>query len=133
MYQIIDGKALAKKIREKLKEENDKLKEKGIVSKLAVILVGDDSASKIYVRNKSKACEEVGVEYEEILLDTNTTMDELLGVIDELNKRKDINGILLQSPIPKGLNIQEAFERTKRIRHKTSIRKNRLQKRCGWF
>ena len=55
MYQIIDGKALAKKIRENLKKENDKLKEKGILSKLAVILVGDDSASKIYVRNKKKS------------------------------------------------------------------------------
>ena len=111
MYQLIDGKELAKKVREELKEENKLLKQRGIKAKLAVILVGDDNASKIYVRNKSKACEEVGVEYEEILLDTNTTMDELLGVIDELNKRKDINGILLQSPIPKGLNIQEAFER----------------------
>lgn len=111
MYQLIDGKELAKKVREKLKEENKLLKQRGIKAKLAVILVGDDNASKIYVRNKSKACEEVGVEYEEILLDTNTTMDELLGVIDELNKREDINGILLQSPIPKGLNIQEAFER----------------------
>ena len=111
MYQIIDGKALAKKIREKLKEENDKLKEKGIVSKLAVILVGDDSASKIYVRNKSKACQDVGVEYEEILLSSDTTMEKLLDVIDELNNRKDINGILLQSPIPRGLDIKQAFER----------------------
>ena len=109
MYQIIDGKALAKKIREKLKEENDKLKEKGIVSKLAVILVGDDSASKIYVRNKSKACQDVGVEYEEILLSSDTTMEKLLDVIDELNNRKDVNGILLQSPIPKHLDIREAF------------------------
>ena len=92
MYQLIDGKELAKKVREELKEENKLLKQRGIKAKLAVILVGDDNASKIYVRNKSKACEEVGVEYEEILLDTNTTMDELLGVIDELNKREDING-----------------------------------------
>ena len=111
MYQIIDGKALAKKIRENLKKENDKLKEKGIVSKLAVILVGDDSASKIYVRNKSKACQDVGVEYEEILLSSDTTMKKLLDVIDELNNRKDINGILLQSPIPKNLNIDEAFNK----------------------
>ena len=109
MYQIIDGKALAKKIRENLKKENDKLKEKGIVSKLAVILVGDDSASKIYVRNKSKACQDVGVEYEEILLSSDTTMKKLLDVIDELNNRKDVNGILLQSPIPKHLDIREAF------------------------
>lgn len=111
MYQIIDGKALAKKIRENLKQENDKLKEKGITSKLAVILVGDDGASKIYVRNKSKACQDVGIEYEEILLDSNTTMEKLLNVIDGLNNRKDINGILLQSPIPRGLDIKQAFEK----------------------
>ena len=111
MYQLIDGKELAKNIRQELKKENDKLKEKGINAKLAVILVGDDSASKIYVKNKSKACNDVGIEFEEILLDSNTTMDKLLNVIENLNLREDINGILLQSPIPKELNIQEAFEK----------------------
>ena len=111
MYEIINGKELSKKIREELKLESNKLREKGIIPKLAVILVGDDSASKVYVKNKNKACQEVGVEFEEILLDTTTTMEELLNIIDKLNERKDINGILLQSPIPKGLNIQEAFER----------------------
>ena len=68
MAQVIDGKALAKKIRENLKVECNKLKEKGIVPKLAVIMVGDNPASKVYVRNKSKACEEVGIEYQEFLL-----------------------------------------------------------------
>lgn len=111
MYQLIDGKELAKNIRQNLKVENDKLKEKGINPKLAVILVGDDSASKIYVKNKSKACNDVGIEYEEILLDSDTTMEKLLDVIDSLNKRDDINGILLQSPIPNGLDIQKAFEK----------------------
>ena len=111
MYQLIDGKELAKNIRQELKKENDKLKEKGINAKLAVILVGDDSASKIYVKNKSKACNDVGIEFEEILLDSNITMDKLLNVIENLNLREDINGILLQSPIPKELNIQEAFEK----------------------
>ena len=111
MYQLIDGKDLAKNIRQELKKENDKLKEKGINAKLAVILVGDDNASKVYIKNKSKACNDVGIEFEEILLDSNTTMDKLLNVIENLNLREDINGILLQSPIPKGLNIQEAFEK----------------------
>lgn len=111
MYQLIDGKDLAKNIRQELKKENDKLKEKGINAKLAVILVGDDNASKVYIKNKSKACNDVGIEFEEILLDSNTTMDKLLKVIENLNLREDINGILLQSPIPKGLNIQEAFEK----------------------
>ncbi len=111
MYQLIDGKELAKKIREQLRIESDELKKKGITAKLAVILVGDNAASKVYIKNKSKACEEAGVEFEEIILDKETTMDKLLSIIDELNARKDINGILLQSPLPKGLNIQEAFER----------------------
>ena len=111
MYQLIDGKDLAKNIRQELKKENDKLKEKGINAKLAVILVGDDNASKVYIKNKSKACNDVGIEFEEILLDSNTTMDKLLKVIENLNLREDINGILLQSPIPKELNIQEAFEK----------------------
>ena len=111
MYQLIDGKELAKNIRQELKKENDKLKEKGINAKLAVILVGDDNASKVYIKNKSKACNDVGIEFEEILLDSNTTMDKLLNVIENLNLREDINGILLQSPIPKELNIQEAFEK----------------------
>ena len=111
MYQLIDGKELSKKIREELKLETDKLKEKKIIPKLAVILVGDNSASKVYIKNKSKACNDVGVEFEEIILDNNTSMEKLLSIIDELNVRRDINGILLQSPIPEGLNIQKAFER----------------------
>ena len=109
--EIIDGKALAKRIRENLKNDVDELRSQGRNPKLAVILVGNDSASQIYVRNKSKACNEVGIEFEEILLEENTTMEELLGIIDNLNERKDITGILLQSPIPKHLNINEAFRR----------------------
>ena len=109
MYQILDGKELARKIREELKLKVDKLKENGIVPKLAVILVGDDSASKVYVKNKSKACKDVGVEFEEILLDEKTPMERLLEIIEKLNNREDINGILLQSPIPKSLDINEAF------------------------
>ena len=111
MYQSIDGKAVAKTIREELRKESDSLKMNGIIPRLAVILVGDDAASKIYVKNKSKACEDVGIEYEEVILDADTSMNEILRVIDELNERQDINGILLQSPIPKGLDIQSAFER----------------------
>ena len=111
MAVIIDGKELAKKIRMDLKEEVTELKNKGINPKLAVIMVGDDKASKVYVKNKSKACEEIGIEYEEFLLDSNITMNELLDLIDELNNRKDIHGILLQSPIPKNLDIYQAFNK----------------------
>ena len=72
-------------------------------------MVGDDKASSVYVRNKSKACNEIGIEFEEYLKDSNTTQEELINLIKELNDRKDVNGILLQSPIPKGLDIREAF------------------------
>lgn len=109
MAIIIDGKELAKKIRANLKMECDELKNKKINPKLAVIMLGDDPASKVYVRNKSKACEDVGIEYKEYLLNTNTTQKELIKLIEELNQDKTINGILLQSPIPANLDINEAF------------------------
>ena len=110
MATIIDGKNLAKKIRQELKEECDELKNNGINPKLAVIMVGDDPASKVYVRNKSRACEEVGIEYEEFILKDETTQEKLIELIKKLNNDKIINGILLQSPIPKHLNINEAFK-----------------------
>ena len=109
MAVIIDGKELAKKIRSNLKIECEELKKKNINSKLAVIMVGDDPASKVYVRNKSRACEDVGIEYEEYLLDANITQKELIELIEKLNNDKTINGILLQSPIPSNLDINEAF------------------------
>lgn len=109
MATIINGKELAQKIRTSLKSEVEDLKNKGVYPKLAVIMVGEDKASKVYVKNKSKACDEIGIQFEEFLLQENTTMDELIKLIKELNNRKDIHGILLQSPIPKHLNINEAF------------------------
>ncbi|MBE5819679.1 MAG: bifunctional methylenetetrahydrofolate dehydrogenase/methenyltetrahydrofolate cyclohydrolase FolD [Clostridiales bacterium] len=109
MACIIDGKELAKKIRISLKKEVDELKEQNIFPKLAVIMVGDDPSSKIYVRNKSKACEEVGIEYEEYLLSGETTMEELVDLIEKLNNDDKIHGILVQSPIPKHLDINKAF------------------------
>ena len=113
MCKLINGKELAAQIRAELRIKNEELKKQKIQANLAVILVGNDNASKVYVKNKSKACEDVGIEYEEILLDESTTMDKLLKIIDKLNERSDINGILLQSPIPKGLDIQKAFNRIK--------------------
>lgn len=110
MAEILNGKEVSQKIKEGLKKEVEELKENGIFPKLAVIMVGEDPSSKIYVRNKSIACMEVGIEYEEYLLNDNTTMDELLGLIDKLNKDDSVNGILLQSPIPRGLDINEAFK-----------------------
>lgn len=110
MAVIIDGKALANKIRQELKIECNKLKKEGIIPKLAVIMVGDNQASKIYVRNKSKACQEVGIDYEEYILNADITQEKLINLIDSLNNKKDIHGILLQSPIPNNLNINEAFQ-----------------------
>lgn len=109
MATIINGKELAAKVRANLKLEVEELKKQGIQPKLAVIMVGNDSASAVYVRNKSKACNEIGIAFEEFLLKEETTREELLGLIEKLNQRKDVNGILLQSPIPKHLDIREAF------------------------
>ena len=111
MPEILDGKELAQKIRSNLKIKVDELKLEGIHPKRAVIMVGEDPSSKIYVRNKSKACEEIGIEYEEFLLKDTIQMEELLKLIDTLNKRQDVHGILLQSPIPNNLDINLAFKR----------------------
>ena len=109
MSIILDGKITSKKIKEDLKKEVDVLKEKGINPKLAVIMVGEDKASKVYVKNKSKSCEQVGVEFEEYLFNENITQEELIKKIEELNNDDTVTGILLQSPIPRHLNEQEAF------------------------
>lgn len=112
MTNILDGKEVSKKVRLELKEEVERIKkEKNITPKLAVIMVGNNPSSQIYIRNKSKACEEIGIEFEEYLLNEDTTQEELLNLIDKLNQNKQINGILLQSPIPIGLDINEAFRR----------------------
>lgn len=109
MAELIDGKKVSAKIKENLKEKVEGLKKEGINPKLAVIMVGEDKASKVYVKNKSKACNEIGIEYEEFLLPENIEMVELIRIIKELNNREDVHGILLQSPIPKHLDIKEAF------------------------
>ena len=110
MATIIDGKQLAKKIRANLRIECEELKKQGINPKLAVIMVGDNPASKVYVKNKSRVCNEVGIEYQEYLLPENATQKELLELIKRLNKDKKTNGILLQSPLPQHMNINEAFK-----------------------
>ena len=109
--KIIDGKALAKSIREKLKEEVSELKESGINSKLAVILVGNNPASEVYVRNKAKACEDIGVDFELYRMGKETTTAQLLELIDRLNEDDNINGILLQHPCDADVDEGQAFER----------------------
>lgn len=109
MGEMMNGKKIAKETREKLKIKCDELKERGINPKFAAIMIGNDTASQIYIRNKSKACEEIGIEFEEYLLSEKIEQKELIEKIKELNNRKDIHGILLQSPIPANLDINEAF------------------------
>ncbi len=110
MSTIIDGKEISKKTREILKKEVVEMKEKGINPKLAVIMVGDNAASKIYIKNKSKACNEIGITYEEYIMDANIKQQELIELIKRLNNDKCVNGILLQSPLPQHLDINEAFK-----------------------
>ena len=104
MAQIIDGKAIAAALRGEIAAETAALKEQGITPGLAVILVGDDPASQTYVRNKQKACTEVGFYGEQINLPADTTQEQLLAVVEQLNARKDIHGILCQLPLPRGLD-----------------------------
>lgn len=110
MAVIIDGKALAKKVREDLKIECEELKKQRIYPKLAVIMVGDNPASKVYVKNKNKACDEIGITYEEHLLPKDIKQQELNDLIKKLNDTKGVNGILLQSPLPEHLDINQAFK-----------------------
>lgn len=110
MSQIIDGKLLAQKIKGQVSKQVEELKKDGIIPKLAVIMIGQDLASTIYIKNKSKACREVGIEYEEFVLSESVQMEELINLIESLNKRKDIHGILLQSPAPEHIDIYKAFK-----------------------
>lgn len=102
--QIINGKAIAAGLRAELKAKTQKLAQTGKRPGLAVIIVGDDSASRVYVNNKKKACAEIGFYSEEYALPGNTTTEQLLLLINELNARSDINGILCQLPLPKGID-----------------------------
>ena len=109
--KILDGKTLSKEIEANLSEEISKLKEKyNKVPKIATILVGDDPASVTYVRMKCRACERIGMDYEQIHLPETTTTDELLSVIKKLNNDDAINGILLQHPVPKQIAEQCCFD-----------------------
>ena len=109
MAELIDGKELSKKIRKDLKKEVANLKENGVNPKLAVILVGEDPASQVYVRNKSKACEKTGIEFEEYIFDANITESELIETIEKLNKDNSVHGILVQCPLPKHINTNKAL------------------------
>lgn len=102
--KIIDGKQVAADMRAELKTEVAKLKEQGVVPGLAVVLVGEDPASKSYVTAKEKACEEIGIYSDDNRLPADTTEEQLLKLVNKLNKDKKINGILVQLPLPKHIN-----------------------------
>ncbi len=100
MTEILDGRALSRKIRQQLKQRTARLRERGIIPALAVILVGTDSASQIYVRNKHRAAAEVGLATHDFKLPETTTEEELLALIAKLNVDPSIHGILVQLPLP---------------------------------
>lgn len=109
MATIIDGKAVSQRLRQGLKEEVDGLKAQGITPGLAVVLVGEDPASQVYVRNKIKACEELGIRSMDYRLPAETTQEELLALIERLNGDPAVHGILVQLPLPKQIKEEEVI------------------------
>ena len=110
MALIIDGTKVSAEVKEQVRLETLELAKKGIRPGLAVIIVGDDPASRVYVNNKKKACEAVGFISREYALPATTTQEELLSLVEELNNDKEINGILCQLPLPKGLDEKAVIE-----------------------
>lgn len=104
MAKLLMGKEVSARIKGELWEEVENLKKQGINPGLAVIIVGEDPASQVYVRNKEKACEECGIYSEKYALPEETTQEELLKLIDELNHKESISGILVQLPVPKRID-----------------------------
>jgi methylenetetrahydrofolate dehydrogenase (NADP+)/methenyltetrahydrofolate cyclohydrolase len=107
--QLIDGKLISAEIKAEAAEEAAALKEQGIEPCLAVVLVGDNSASKVYVSNKQKACEAVGIKSVSHVLPEATTEEELLNLIEELNADKSVHGILVQMPVPKHIDDRKVI------------------------
>ncbi len=110
MYKIIDGKTIASNMKDELKSEVADLKSKGCKPCLAVILVGNDKASAVYVRNKEKACEYIGIESRSLVLDEDTTEEMLLSIIHGLNEDQSVHGILIQLPLPKQINEAKVLD-----------------------
>lgn len=110
MYKIIDGKEVSAFIKNQVKAETEKLKEQNIEVSLAVIIVGNDPASRVYVNNKKKACEVTGIKSYEYALSENTSEEELLSLIGKLNSDEKINGILCQLPLPKHIDEKNIIE-----------------------
>ncbi|MGN1444030.1 MAG: bifunctional methylenetetrahydrofolate dehydrogenase/methenyltetrahydrofolate cyclohydrolase FolD [Acutalibacteraceae bacterium] len=111
MVTLIDGKAVSAAVKESVRLEVEQLKNQGIEACLAVIIVGSDPASRVYVNNKKKACELTGIRSEEYALPEETTQQELLSLIDRLNADEKVNGILCQLPLPKHIDENTVIER----------------------
>ncbi len=111
MAEIIDGKKISTELKDDVRAEVKALKEKGVTISLAVILVGQDPASTVYVNNKKKACEYTGIKSVSYELPEDTTEEKLLGLIDQLNNDPDINGILVQLPLPKHISEKAVIGR----------------------
>ncbi|MCS5694783.1 bifunctional 5,10-methylenetetrahydrofolate dehydrogenase/5,10-methenyltetrahydrofolate cyclohydrolase [Desulfofundulus thermocisternus] len=107
---LIDGKRVAAEIREEVKAEVARLREQGIVPKLAVVLAGDDPASVVYARSKEKSCSNVGIDFELFTLPGNVPEEEILALIDRLNKDDSVHGIMIELPLPKHINKQRVLE-----------------------
>ena len=105
--QLINGKLISAQIKEEAAKEAVQIKEQGVTPCLAVVLVGNDSASKVYVRNKKQACEAVGIRSVSYELDGETTEEELLGLVAQLNDDEGVHGILVQMPLPKQINEEK--------------------------
>ena len=110
MAKLIDGKAVSASVRAQVAQEVQELKSKGLHPGLAVVIVGDDPASRTYVNNKKKACAETGIYSEEYALPATTTQEELLSLVRSLNEKPEIHGILVQSPLPNGLDEEAVIE-----------------------
>ncbi|MBE7027595.1 MAG: bifunctional methylenetetrahydrofolate dehydrogenase/methenyltetrahydrofolate cyclohydrolase FolD [Ruminococcaceae bacterium] len=108
--KILDGKMVSQRIKDELKAEVSEMKAKGITAGLAVIIVGDDPASRVYVNAKKKACAEIGIYSEEYALSGETSQQELLELIEKLNKKDDISGILCQLPLPKHIDEKAVID-----------------------
>ncbi len=106
----LDGKQLSKTIKDELKVEVHDLRERGIIPKLAVVIVGEDPASQVYVRNKKRACEYIGIESLSYELSQSTSHEELLALVETLNADDSVHGILVQLPLPKQMNEDEIIE-----------------------
>ncbi|MCR4791644.1 MAG: bifunctional methylenetetrahydrofolate dehydrogenase/methenyltetrahydrofolate cyclohydrolase FolD [Lachnospiraceae bacterium] len=110
MAKLIDGKAISLAVKDEIKAKTEELSAKGITVTLAVILVGEDPASQVYVKNKKKACEYCGIRSLSYELPADTTEEKLLELIGELNDREDVNGILVQLPLPKGIDEDRVID-----------------------